>query len=148
MSERAAIVSSPNVLQRIRRMMATIAEAHRKSNETRYQSPIIWRRGLRLQSPLRSARPADVKRRPNGSVYGLDDGRPAGMSGRQWKRLKRATRRMGTSVVGVSVDRQRECTKIINRAHELADRRRTQPGVRFRNSRPPWKRLGREAVER
>lgn len=79
-------VGSANVMQRIRHMLAAMAVRQRAINETRYQPPQIWRRGMRLQPNLHYARPA--------KHHGADDGRPKGMSGRQWKRLKKAEHRV------------------------------------------------------
>jgi hypothetical protein len=80
-------VGSQNVMQRIRRMMAAMATSRRFVNETRYQPPQIWRHGMRLQPSLRYANPS--------TRAAQDEGRPKEMSGRQWKRLKKAEHLLG-----------------------------------------------------
>lgn len=67
-------------------MLAEMANKQRKFNETRYQPPVIWRNGMRMQPNLRSARPA--------TRHSQDSGRPKEMSVRQWKRLKKAEHRV------------------------------------------------------
>jgi hypothetical protein len=125
-------VGSLNVSQRIRRMLAAIAEKNRLMNETRYVPPFIWRKGMRLQPSLRFARHSEHTPR--------DDGRPKGMSGRQWKRLQKAERmlaarssfeRVNAKNIGpiLSLD---ECGRRINRAHASCDP--PSPGTPFRRT--------------
>jgi hypothetical protein len=93
---------------------------------------------------LRRARESQVKRRGDGSVIGQDDGRPPGMTGRQWKRLRKAEHALRLLPLGghPNIDAARiECRKRIDGAHRLAELRALTPGVKFRPSRPPWKRF-------
>src|SRR5258708_1596376 len=129
---RTIAVGSSNVMQRIRRMLAGMAEKQRTINETRYQPPQIWRRGMRLQANLRYARPA--------RHLGQDDGRPKGMTGRQWKRLQKAEHALtmrssaekfkNTTRRTISLD---EARRRIHAAHASCDR--PSPGHPFRGSR-------------
>ena len=129
---RKMAIGSENVVSRIRRMLAVMQEKARLRNVNRYEPPIIWRQGMRMQRNLHGARRVEHRRAP-------DDGRPAGMSGRQWKRLQKAERILGSRSSSEKVAAQQiaegtlsieECLRRIARAHASCDRPDT--GMPFR----------------
>lgn len=122
------VVSSPSIAQRLRRVLANIAADRRLANETRYVPPVIWRGGMRLQPTLRWARPS--KR------VAQDDGRPKGMSGRQWKRLQKAEHTLARNThldnPTLGLVERTVAMKRIHAAHASCDK--PNPGAKFRAS--------------
>lgn len=92
--------------------------------------------GMRqLRASLRRARPANVQRDEHGRRIGIDSGRPKEMSGRQWKRLKRAQHRLAQlqrqtlqeygaiqAPTRALIEQMVECRRQISRAHNSCDR--------------------------
>lgn len=112
------IIHAPGSVQR---MFDAISKMHRARVQGKYQAPAIRGREIRTQPNLREARPAAHKR-------AQDEGRPKEMSGRQWKRLKKAERCLAARGTEGVFQRQRaplgfhECRERIDRAHASCDR--------------------------
>jgi hypothetical protein len=82
---------------------------------------------------------ASVPRRKDGTRIGKDEGRPAGMSGRQWKRLRKATRRLALMDIATPrpMGTRNECMRRIQGAYK---QRHITPASPFRPNRAPWRR--------